>query len=78
MTKAILVIDVDDVSRYHADVYKDDDKGNGDLIMNYLPFKLMPEKKYEVDLKDGMSPTEQILIQSGWNGCLDELLGETE
>jgi len=76
--KAILVIDVDDVSCYHANVYKDDDKGNGELIMSYLPFKPMPEKRYEVDLKDGMSPTEQILIQSGWNECIDEILGEKE
>lgn len=70
--KAILVIDVDDISRYHADVYKDDDKGNGDLIMNYCPFKPMPQYKYTVE-DDGLSPTDQILIQIGWNACLEEI-----
>ena len=72
--KAVLVIDVDDVSRYHADVYKNDDKGNGDLVMNYLPFKPMPEKK-ECDMWRGLSRDIEAL---GYNKCLDEIMGETE
>jgi hypothetical protein len=72
--KAILVIDVDDVSLYHADVYKNDDKGNGDLIMNYLPFKPMPKKLTEADI----SWSERRGFRGGWNACLDEITGETE
>ena len=72
-TKAILVIDVDDVNRYHADVYKNDDKGNGDLIVNYLPFKPMPKKKTTVGNYYAWN-----MMAQGWNDCLLEITGETE
>ena len=40
MSKAILVIDLDDdISRYHADIYKEDDKGNGEIVKSYCPLK---------------------------------------
>ena len=38
--------------------------------------KPMPEKKYTVE-DDGLSPTDQILIQSGWNACIEEIQNES-
>ena len=79
--KAILVIDVDDVSLYHADVYKNDDKGNGDLIMNYLPFKPMPQKKNTIIYQckiDNEIPIEFLekAANQGYNTCIDEILSQ--
>ena len=80
--KAILVIDVDDVSRYHADVYKNDDKGNGDLIMSYLPFKQTPHKKDATEIAMSMMCEEVdskiCYWVDGYNACIEELLGETD
>lgn len=74
--KAILVIDVDDISRYHADVYKEDDKGNGEIVKSDCPLKPLPQKK-ERELWEGRY-TNYYLYRCGWNDCLDEILGETE
>ena len=64
--KAILVIDVDDVEKYHADVYRDDDKGNGYLEMSYIPFKPMPKKWKACGLYD---PD----VVKGWNMAIEEI-----
>jgi hypothetical protein len=54
-------------------VYKNDDKGNGDLIVNYLPFKPMPKKKTTVGNYYAWN-----MMAQGWNDCLLEITGETE
>ena len=78
--KAILVIDVDDVSRYHAEVYKNDDDGIGELIMNYLPFKPMPEmKSVELACKkedEGNDYGAGMIV--GWNDCINAIIGGTK
>ena len=70
--KAILVIDVDDVKKYHADVYRDDDKGNGYLETLYVPFKPMPEKR-SVYQTVGLMTDVVNLTNVGWNACLEAL-----
>ncbi len=75
--KAILVIDVDGINRFHAHVYKEDDDGNGELVMSYLPFKPMPQMKYSLECcdSDGNRWKEPSEYDIGYNMCIDEILG---
>ena len=36
------------------------------------PLKPLPRRKYGFEV-NGLRPSDQILIQSGWNACLEEL-----
>lgn len=74
--KAILVIDVDDIERYHADIYRDDDKHNGECVAGYVPFAPLPNKK-EIDNPDGYYDLSQ-LLNEGWNYCIDTITGEKD
>ena len=72
--KAVLVIDVDDISRYHADVYKEDGKGNGLLVRSYCSLKPLPKR---------MEHTESDMpfiqgFRNGFNTCIEimEIYGE--
>lgn len=80
--KAILVIEVDDINRFHADVYKEDDKGNGELIMSYRSLKHMPQKKDKYSLRQRLpfnyDYRKECTYRDGWNDCLEEILGEQE
>lgn len=70
--KAILVIDLDgDISRYHANIYKEDDKGNGEIIKSYCPLKPLPKKFIPVVLHQCVE--DEYLYQKGWNDCLKEI-----
>lgn len=44
---------------------------------SWCPLKPMPRHKYGFE-DNGLRPSDQILIQSGWNDCLYEILGEAE
>lgn len=72
---AILVVDVDDVAKYRADVYRYDDKGNGELEMSYIPFKPMPNKisTKKITGDDQASLMERCYIY-GWDDCIREIL----
>ena len=72
--KAILVIDVDDISRYHADIYKEDDKGNGELVKPYCSLKPLPDRMGNID-----SDLPFIKgFRNGFNTCIEimEIYGE--
>ena len=73
--KAVLVIHIfEDVGKYHADIYREDEKGNGEMIATYLPFKSMPKRllhEYE-QVDDAYGYVE------GWNACLDAIEGDEE
>ena len=69
--KAILVIDVDDdVNRFSADIYKEDEKGNGGLIKSYCPLKPIPNR---IDWLENGYSAEWVLFSTGWNACLEEI-----
>lgn len=70
--KAILVIDVDDIKRYHADIYKEDDKHNGECIANYVQFKPLPRKKQKRTAHEIKGAVKN-LIAIGYNRCLDDI-----
>lgn len=38
----------------------------------WCPLKPLPQYRYTVE-DTSLSPTDQILIQSGWNACLEEI-----
>lgn len=66
--KAILVIDIfEDVGKYHADIYREDEKGNGEMIASYLPMKPMPHELQADWYTDG--------YKEGFNACLEEIEG---
>ena len=74
--KAILVIDIfDDVNKYHADIYREDDKGNGEMIATYIPFKPMPKRVLEVvQMQNGnIVNIQETSFANGWNACLEEI-----
>ena len=85
--KAILVIDIDDSlvegdERFAVDGYlmqESDCVGCYEAVgrIENAVLKPMPRHKYGFE-DNGLRPSDQILIQSGWNACLDEILGETE
>ena len=84
-TKAILVFETDDdISKLHADIYKEDEKGNGEIVLSYLPLRPMPKKRelksmeYLEHYRLGLTGTyEREAYSIGFNDAINEL-GETE
>lgn len=72
--KAILVFETDDdISKLYADIYKEDEKGNGEIVLSYLPLRPMPEKK--TPKREWIKDTESWFYgaEFGWNECIEEL-----
>lgn len=87
--KALLVVDVN-MAQNNKHICEDDERNcplwNTDTkfcMYNFnnntkgCPLKPLPKYKYGFEA-DGLSPSDQLLIQSGWNDCIDEILGDTE
>ena len=78
--KAILLIDVpDDIFIEDCVIdYKVQELVRLNMVTGGVK-RLRPLPQYRYTVEDtGLSLTDQILIQSGWNDCLDEITGETE
>ena len=84
--KAVLVIDMpttcagcpcyDYIHGVCANTYKDCELRK-QAKPTWCPLRPLPKHKYGFE-NNGLSPSDQILVQSGWNDCLDEITGETE
>lgn len=77
MSKAVLVIDIEEHGDYYVDVYRKDadDRFEGRYYLK--PLRPLPERKDEGSVLKPL-PFEVYMYRYGFNECLDEIIGETE